>query len=438
MASIGRRLRHAWNAFANEDRKTKDSAAALVEPFYGAAHHSAQRPDKPRPMYANDKSIISSIYMRLAMDVASVPIRHVNVDDKKRYLSDRPSYLNDCLTVEANIDQAATHFRQDMAISLFDEAAIAIVPVDTTVDIEGGFDVKTLRVGKIIAWYPKHVKVSVWRDEYGRREDITLPKRSVAIVENPLSPVMNAPNSILQRLIRKLAQIDQIDDVASSGKLDMIIQLPYTVHSEMKKATAETRVKDIEFQLSTSAYGIGYIDANEKVTQLNRPVENNLIKHVDYLTGLLFAMLGLTPEIMNGTAEETAMLNYYNRTVGPIVTAITEAMHRSFLTKTARTQGQAIMFFRDPFKLVPLADIAEIADKFTRNEIFSSNEIRQFMGIPPAQDPKADQLRNSNMPQSELGVDAPSGGGSSPLDEISSEVDRIFQDLGVPNDIGTS
>jgi hypothetical protein len=394
MATIGARLkqlRHAWNAFVNFETRMdpRDIGAS-----YGI------RPDRVRLNISNERSIISSIYTRLGIDVAGVDIRHVRQDNAKRYVEDVDSGLNNCLTLEANIDQAARAFRQDIATTLFDRGVAALVPVDTSINpsVSGSFDIKTLRVGEIVAWYPKHIRVNVYNEAIGRREEITLEKKFVAIVENPLYAVMNEPNSTLQRLIRKLNLLDAVDEQSSSGKLDMIIQLPYVIKSEARRQQAIQRKTDIEFQLKGSQYGIAYTDATEKITQLNRPAENNLLKTVEFLTALLYSQLGLTEEVMNGTADEQAMLNYYNRTIEPIVAAVVEAMRRSFLTKTARSQNQTIMYFRDPFKLIPVNDIAEIADKFTRNEIMTGNEMRAIIGVKPSKDPKADELRNSNMP----------------------------------------
>jgi hypothetical protein len=345
----------------------------------------------------------------MSIDIASVEIRHTRHDDSDRYLSDIDSGLNDCLTVEANLDQAARAFRQDIVLTLFDKGVAAIVPVDTTVDprVSGSFDIRTMRVGEITQWYPNHVRVNLYNEKVGYRQEILLEKRSIAIVENPLYSVMNEPNSTLQRLIRKLNLLDSVDEASSSGKLDLIIQLPYVVKSEARRQQAEQRRKDIEFQLKGSQYGIAYTDGSEKVTQLNRPAENNLLEQITTLTNLLYVQLGLTPEVMNGTANEAAMLNYNNRTIEPVMGAIVEAMKRNFLTKTARTQGQSIDYFRNPFKLVPMSDLAEMVDKFTRNEVLTSNEIRQFIGVKPSNDPKADQLINSNMPQGDTGVPIP-------------------------------
>jgi hypothetical protein len=392
MTTIGSRLKHAWNAFL----QTGDRLRSYD---YGSSYGG--RPDRIRFNISNERSIISSIYTRLSVDVASIEIRHVRLDTEGRYSEDIDSGLNNCLTVEANIDQAARHLRQDIAMTLFDKGVAAIVPVDTTINpaLSGSFDVKTLRVGEVVSWMPQHVRVSVYNEAVGRREEITLEKRFVAIVENPLYAVMNEPNSTLQRLIRKLNLLDAVDEQSSSGKLDMIIQLPYVIKSEARRQQAEQRRKDIEFQLKGSQYGIAYTDGSEKITQLNRPAENNLLKQIEYLTDMLYSQLGLTKEVMDGTAKEEAMLNYFNRTIEPVITAIVEAMRRSFLTKTARSQRQSIMYFRNPFKLVPIKDVVEFADKFTRNEIASANEVRQIIGWKPAKDPKADELRNSNMPQ---------------------------------------
>ena len=403
------RLRHAWNAFLfGED---DDQANPFGDVSVSSAGGSSQKPDRLRVRIGNERSILAAILARLSIDVAATSIRHVQLDDQKRYLEDKDSGLQQCFTVEANVDQAARHFRQDIAMSLFESGVIAIVPVDTTINpnISGGYDILTMRVGTIVQWYPKSVRVSVYNENKGRREEVTLAKKFVAIVENPLYTVMNEPNSTLQRLIRKLGLLDVVDEQSASGKLDIIIQLPYVIKSEAKREQAEQRRQDIEFQLKGSQYGIAYTDGTEKITQLNRPSENNLMTQVEYLVEMLYSQLGLTPAIMNGTADESAMLNYYDRTINPILDAVVEAMRRTFLTKTARTQGQSIMYFKDPFKLVPVSQIAEIADKFTRNEIVTSNEMRQAIGMKPADDKKADELRNSNMPQSELGAPPPGG-----------------------------
>jgi putative sterol carrier protein len=391
MSRFGNTLKHAWNVFSNQEDRLKAQPSAS----YG------RPPDRARLRIPNERSIITSIYTRLSIDVASVDMRHVRTDDEKRYLEDIESGLNNCLTVEANLDQAARAFRQDIAMTLFDRGVAALVPVDTSISPQqsGGFDILTLRVGEIVTWYPRHVRISLYNEATAQREEITLNKTAVAIVENPLYSVMNEPNSTLQRLLNKLNLLDAIDQQSASGKLDLIIQLPYVIKSEARREQAEQRRKDIEFQLKGSKYGIAYTDGTEKITQLNRPAENNLMAQIEYLTAMLYGQLGLTEEVMNGTADEKAMLNYWNRTVEPVLTAVVESMRRVFLTKTARTQKQTVMFFRDPFRLVPIENIAEIADKFTRNEIMTSNEMRQVVGMAPHPDPKADQLVNSNMPQ---------------------------------------
>lgn len=393
MARFGATLKHAWNVFTNQDVRDKARPAQ-----YGGSYGS--RPDRVKLRIYNERSIISSIYTRLSIDVASVDMRHVRLDENKRYVEDIDSGLNTCLTVEANIDQAARAFRQDVAMTLFDKGVAVLVPVDTSINPQstGGYDILTLRVGDVVTWYPSHVRVSVYNEEIAQRQEITLHKSTVAIIENPLYSVMNEPNSTLQRLLNKLNLLDAIDQQSASGKLDIIIQLPYVIKSEARRQQAEQRRTDIEFQLKGSQYGIAYTDATEKITQLNRPAENNLMNQIEYLTEMLYGQLGLTEEVMNGTADEKAMLNYWNRTIEPVLTSMVESMRRSFLTKTARTQRQEVKFFRDPFRLVPIENIAEIADKFTRNEIMSSNEIRQVVGLAPHSDPKADKLINSNMP----------------------------------------
>ena len=389
------RMRKAWNAFRGP---TLDDSYA--DPA-GTSSYGGRSPSRPRTQYYSERSIVSSIYTRIAIDVSALLIKHVKTDELGRYSEDVPSALNDCLTLEPNLDQGPRAFRQDIAMTLFDKGVAALVPVDTSSDPQTNeiFDIYTLRVGEVVVWKPKHVRLSVYNEKNGKREEITLEKRFVAIVENPLYSVMNEPNSTLQRLVRKLALLDAVDEQSSSGKLDMIIQLPYVIKSEARRSQAEQRREDIEFQLRGSQYGIAYIDGTEKITQLNRPAENNLLKQVEYLTALLYNQLGLTEEVMNGTAAEEAMLNYYNRTVEPIATAIIESMQRSFLGPVKTKQNEKIVFFRDPFKLVPVSSIADIADKFTRNEILSSNEIRSIIGFQPSKDPKADQLVNSNMPQ---------------------------------------
>ncbi len=387
------RLSHAWNAFLDMSLETRLRS-------YDVGMSYGTRPDRVRLNLSNERSILSSLYTRLAIDASAIDIRHVRLDDQNRYSEDIDSGLNNCLTLEANIDQAARAFRQDIVMTLFDKGVAAIVPVVTSINPgwSDSYDIKTMRVGEIVAWHPQHVRVMLYNEETGRREEITLEKKYVAIVENPLYSVMNEPNSTLQRLIRKLNLLDSADELAASGKLDLIIQLPYVIKSEARRQQALQRRTDIEDQLAKGKYGIAYTDGTEKITQLNRPAENNLLKQVEYLTNMLYTQLGLTPEVMNGTAEENVMLNYYNRTIEPIVNAIVEAMRRTFLTKTGRTQKQWIMSFRDPFKLVPMEKLAEIADKFARNEILSSNELRQAIGVKPSKDPKADKLINSNMP----------------------------------------
>lgn len=440
MSRVGSALRHAYNVFTGQTQNMQDR---VYSGYYGSV--SAGRPDRPRIGVSNERSIITSIYNRLSIDVASVDIRHVRTDEQKRFLEEIDSGLNNCLSLEANLDQAARQFRQDIVMTLCDRGCAAIVPVDTSLNplVTGGFDILTMRVGEIVGWFPKHVRVSVYNEEKGIREELTLPKKTVAIIENPLYSVMNEPSSTLQRLIRKLNLLDGVDEQTSSGKLDLIIQLPYTIKSEARRQQAEQRRKDIEFQLKGSQYGIAYADATEKITQLNRPAENNLLEQIKVLTEQLYVQLGLTLEVMNGTADEKAMINYYNRTIEPFLTSIVEAMRRNFLTKTARTQKQWILFFRDPFRLVPLSEVAEIADKFTRNEILSSNEVRQGIGYKPSQEAKADQLVNSNMPQSDTGVTPPgedpaAGNGdlASSFDDISSAIDEAFSGLGSSNGSG--
>lgn len=422
MGRFTTKLAHAWNAFTDQDEAHRQPGFDLGSSYGG-------RPDRHRLTMSNERSIISSVYTRLSIDVASVDIRHVRMEDD-RYLEDINSGLNECLTVEANIDQGARHFRQNIVMTLLDRGVAAIVPVETTINpqLTGAYDIQSLRVGEVVQWMPRHVRVSLYNDRTGRREEITLEKKAVAIIENPLYAVMNETNSTLQRLIRKLNLLDNIDEQSSSGKLDMIIQLPYVIKSEAKRQQAEQRRQDIEFQLKSTKYGIAYTDGSEKIQQLNRPVENNLLGQVKYLEEQLYSQLGLTKEIMDGTANEAAMLNYINRTIEPILAAIAEAMKRTFLTKTARTQGQSIEYFRDPFKLVPISQIAEIADKFTRNEIATSNEIRQAIGWKPSKDKKADELRNSNMP-APLDTATPTEPKVGEGDEDVAVVDETFDEL---------
>lgn len=388
---LGSRLKHAWNAFINNRDPTT---------YYrdvGAGYST--RPDRPRLTRGNERSIVTSVYNRISLDVAAINIQHCKLDDNGRFVSTMDSKLNGCLNVEANLDQTGRAFIQDVVMSMLDEGCVAIVPVETTLDpkLTESYDILSMRTGKILEWFPDHVRVRVYNEKTGKKEEIMLPKKTIGIVENPLYAVMNEPNSTMQRLIRKLGLLDVTDEQTASGKLDLIIQLPYIIKSEARRQQAEQRRKDIEMQLSGSKYGIAYTDGTEKITQLNRSLENNLMKQVEYLTNLLFSQLGITQSILDGTADEKTMLNYYSRTIEPIISAIADEMKRKFLSKTARSQNQSIMFFRDPFKLVPVNDIAEIADKFTRNEIMTSNEIRQIVGMKPSDDPKADQLVNSNL-----------------------------------------
>ena len=387
--SFGSRLKHAWNAFTGTDYTTYQD----VGPGYSS------RPDRIRLTRGNERSIITSVYNRIALDVAALNVQHIRLDENGRFLSVIQDGLNTCLTVEANIDQTARAFIQDIVVSMLDEGCVAIVPVDTTYDpsVTGSYDIQTMRVGKILDWYPQHVRVRLYNERTGTKENILVPKSTVAIIENPLYAVVNEPNSTMQRLIRKLNLLDVIDEQSGSGKLDLIIQLPYVIKTEARRQQAENRRKDIEAQLSGTKYGIAYADGTERITQLNRSVNNNLMSQIEYLTSMLYSQLGITQSILDGTADEKTMLNYNNRTIEPIISAIVDEMKRKFLTKTARSQSQSISFFRDPFKLVPVNDIAEIADKFTRNEIMTSNEIRQVIGMKPSDDPRADELRNKNL-----------------------------------------
>lgn len=395
MPTFTDRLSHAWNAFMNKD----------PTPRYPSGG-SAFRPDRPRVFRSNDRSIATAVCNRIAMDAAQIDIRHIRLDSDNRYIEDMDTTLNECLTLSSNLDQTARAFKQDLVMSLLDEGHVVIVPTNTTTspNIERAFDIDEMRVGRVVEWFPDMVKISVYNETTGRREEIHMKKSAVAIIENPLYAVMNEPNSTLQRLVRKLNLLDAIDEQSSSGKLDLIIQLPYVIKTDARRQQAEIRRKDIEQQLSGSKYGIAYTDGTERITQLNRPVENNLMAQIEYLTSMLYSQLGITQGILDGTADEKTMLNYYNRTIEPIMSAIVDEMKRKFLTKTARTQRQSIAFFRDPFKLVPVSELAEIADKFTRNEIMSSNEIRQVAGMKPSQDPKADQLINSNIAQPDAGM----------------------------------
>lgn len=390
------RFKSMWNAF-------RYSEATTPYTTFNVGPSTSIRPDRSRLRYTNERSIISSIFTRLSIDVAAIDIRHIQLDEEGRYSKDLDSQLNHCLTLEPNIDQGPRAFRQDIAMTLFDKGSAAIVPVDTLSDptTDETFDILTLRVGDVTMWYPRHVTVNLYNIERGIREQITLEKRYVALVENPLYSVMNEPNSTLQRLIRKLNLLDTVDEQSGSGKLDLIIQLPYVIKSEARRLQAEQRRQDIELQLKGSQYGIAYTDGTEKITQLNRPAENNLLKQVEYLTNMLYGQLGLTEDVMNGTADEKAMLNYFNRTIEPLIVAIIEAMQRAFIQRMGSPDTQRIKYFQNPFKLVPVNDLANIADKFSRNEILSANEIRGFMGLAPSKDPKADKLINSNMPQPE-------------------------------------
>jgi hypothetical protein len=386
------RLKHAYNVFRNRDPTTYYKNEGLG--YY-------YRPDRVRLTRGNERSIITSIYNRIALDVSAIAIQHCKTDENGRFLSVVDSKFNNCLNLSANLDQTGRAFIQDAVMSMLDEGCVALVPVETDIDptVSGSYDISSIRTGKVVEWFPDKVKVQVYNEAKALKEEVVLPKSMVAIIENPFYAIMNEPNSTMQRLCRKLNLLDAIDEQSSSGKLDLIIQLPYTIKTEARRQQAEIRRKDIEEQLSGSKYGIAYTDGTERITQLNRPIENNLMKQIEYLTDMLYGQLGITQEILNQTADEQAMLNYYTRVIEPIISAIVDEMKRKFLTKTARTRMQTIMFFRDPFKLVPVGKIAEIADKFTRNEILSSNEIRQIVGFKPSDDPKADQLVNSNIAQ---------------------------------------
>lgn len=438
MPSFRDRLAHAWNAFRGEERKSYRN--------YGEGYY--YRPDRLRYHTRNERSIITAIYNRIAIDVSSVSIRHVRTDENGRYLEEIKSGLNNCLSLEANLDQSGRELIKDLVMSMCDEGVVAVVPVETTVNPNtGSYDVLSLRIGKVVQWYPKDVGVDVYNEETGQHETIVMPKKTVAIIENPLYAVMNEPNSMLQRLIRKLALLDAVDEENSSKKLDLIIQLPYIIKTEARRQQAEQRRKDIEMQLAGSQYGIAYTDGTERITQLNRPVENNLLAQIEYLTTQVYAQLGMSKEIFEGTADEKVMLNYYSRTIEPILTTITDAMKRKFLTKTARTQHQTVMFFREVFKLTPVDQIAEIADKFTRNEILSSNEVRSIIGFKPSNEPRADELVNKNMPQVQNGGGMPEQGAeeqapgaaeedagmeepdTSEIDALDSQIDELEQML---------
>ena len=416
------RIQRGWNAFRNRDPTPN---------FWDIGDSYYRRPDRPRFTRGNERSIVTSLYNRIALDASAITIQHVRLDKNGRFLSVIESDLNNCLTLNANIDQTGREFIQDAVMSMLDEGCVALVPVDTDIDpsITDSYKILSMRTGKIIEWYPAHVKVRIYNEFKGRKEDVILPKSTVAIVENPLYAVINEPNSTMQRLIRKLSLLDVTDEQTASGKLDLIIQLPYVIKTEARRQQAENRRKDIEMQLSGSKYGIAYTDGTEHITQLNRSVENNLMKQIEYLTNMVYSQIGMTQSILDGTADEKTMLNYYSRIIEPIISAIVDEMKRKFLTKTARSQLQSILFFRDPFKLVPVNDIAEIADKFTRNEIMTSNEIRQIVGMKPSDDPKADQLINSNIsqPQSE----------QSTIEETSSDsLDQLRNNKGGKNQNG--
>lgn len=399
---IASRIQHAWNAFVNNRDPTIQYNEIGAGYFY--------RPDRPRLTRGNERTIATAIYNRIAMDVAAVTIRHVRLDENDRYLHTLDSGLNKCLSLEANIDQTGRDFMHDIVLSMLDEGCVAIIPVETSLNpkITGSYDILSMRTGKVVEWFPAHVKVRVYNEKTGEKEDVILPKSMVAIIQNPLYAIVNEPNSTMQRLIRKLSLLDSVDEQTSSGKLDLIIQLPYIIKTDARRQQAETRRSDIEKQLSGSKYGIAYTDGTERITQLNRPIENNLLKQIEYLTSTLYSQLGFHQTILDGTADEKTMLNYNNRIVEPIVSAIVDEMKRKFLTKTARSQHQSILSFREPFKLAPINDLAEIADKFTRNEIMSKNEFRQIIGMKPSEDPKADELINSNInhPEEEAPTEA--------------------------------
>lgn len=445
---VGSRLKHAYNAFLNRSEADKLSPVTGGYSDLGAGYSSS--PTRARFGFSSDRSILSSIYTRLAMDCASIDIRHVKMDDQDRYVEDVKSGMHNCLNVESNLDQSGQAFLLDLFLSLFEGGHIAVLPIDMSASPANGglFDILTWRVGQVVQWYPQHVRVEAYNEKTGRREQVLVDKRHVALIENPLYPVMNEPNSTLQRLIQKLRLLDGSDEKAFSGKLDMLIQLPYPVRDEGRREDVRKRRAELEDQINNSALGVGWIDATEKVVQLNRPVENNLLKQVEYLLELLYTQLGLTPAVMNGTAEESEMLNYFARTIIPVLDAVVAELKRKFLTKTARTQGHNVMYFRDPFKLVPMKDLAELADKFTRNEIVTSNEFRGFIGLRPVtNDPKADMLINSNLTvaqsqlqdqvvQDRLGengdvVDAELVEEDDPFAEVNAVLDDTFKMLGV-------
>lgn len=425
--TFGARLKHAWNAFTNRD---PTGGYASIGPSY------SRRPDRPRLSRGNERSIITAIFNRIALDVAAVNIRHCKLDENGRFVEEVKSGLNSCLNLEANIDQTGRAFIQDVVMSMFDEGCVAIVPVDTTLNpkITKSYDILSMRTAKVIEWFPKHVRLRIYNDVKGEKEDILLPKDQVAIIENPLYSIINEPNSTMQRLMRKLSLLDVTDEQTASGKLDLIIQLPYVIKTQARRDQAEARRKDIEEQLAGSKYGIAYTDGTERITQLNRSLENNLFNQVEYLTNMVYSQLGITQEVLNGTADEKTMLNYNNRTIEPIVSAIVGEMKRKFLTKTARSQMQSIEYFRDPFKLVPINNIAEIADKFTRNEILTSNEIRQIVGMKPSSDPKADELINSNISQPEQPMDEYGYDAEQPMEEYGYD-DPAMEEYGEEGEI---
>jgi hypothetical protein len=415
--SIGSRLKHAWNAFLNRNPPVN---------FGGYAGGYSYRPDRVRLTRGNERTFVTSVYNRIAMDCSAITIQHVRLDNG-RYDSTIDSGLNNCLNLEANKDQTGRGLVQDIVMSMLDEGVVAVVPVETDYDptTTDSYKIYSMRVGKILEWYPEHVRVRLYNDRTGQKEELVLPKKTVAIIENPFYAIMNEPNSTMQRLIRKLSLLDVVDEQAGAGKLDLIIQLPYVVKSEARRQQANQRRREIEDQLRDSKYGIAWTDGTERVTQLNRSLENNLLKQIEYLTNMFYSQLGITLEIMNGTADEAAMTNYYNRIVEPIISAIVDEMKRKFLTKTARSQKQSILFFRDPFKLAPIGTVAEMADKFTRNEIMSSNEFRQVIGLKPSKDPRADELSNKNLNQSteqlQNGTGVAMAGGKETVDRLLAE-----------------
>lgn len=430
---ISERFKNAWNVFFGKSNSTDSFEVIRPNEYVNYGVSSFSRPDRHLFSNGSEKTIINSVYNRIAVDVAATSIKHARVDDDGRYLYDIKSGLNNCLTLDTNIDQTSRSFFVDVVISLLDEGCIAIVPIDTTKkpELTDGYDILTMRVGKIVQWYPRHVKVNVYNERTGKKEDIVLAKSDVAIIENPLYSVMNEPNSTLKRLIRKLSLLDFTDDRVNSGKLDLIIQLPYTIKTAARQQQAENRRKEIESQLVNSKYGIAYTDGTEKVTQLNRSLDNNLMKQIEYLTSMLYSQLGMTTSVLDGTADEKTMLNYYNRTIEPILAAIVDEMRRKFLSKTARSQGQTIVYYRDPFKLVEINKIADIADKFTRNEIMTANEIRQIIGIKPSNDPNADVLLNKNLNHPEGSIDMD----NTEFEDINSDIDPNLEeqkDVDVP------